>query len=185
MNHSTPAEDEAALAARLRALIRDVPDFPRPGILFRDITPLLADPAGFQAAVGWLAGRLSAAGAEAILAIESRGFIFGAAAADRLGLPLHLVRKPGKLPRRAHRISYTLEYGEDTLELHEDVIVPGRRYAIVDDLVATGGTAAAVVRLVRQQGGTLAECAFLVELAALGGRPRLGEVPVSSLVVYR
>jgi adenine phosphoribosyltransferase len=181
----TRPNDEAALAADLRVLIRDVADFPRPGILFRDITPLLAHPAGFQAAVGWLAGRLAAAGAEAILAIESRGFIFGAAAADRLGLPLHLVRKPGKLPRRAHRISYTLEYGEDTLELHEDVIVPGRGYAVVDDLIATGGTAAAVARLVRQQGGSLVECVFLVEIEPLGGRKMLGEAPVSSLVVYR
>jgi adenine phosphoribosyltransferase len=184
MNHPLTPGDEATLAASLRPLIRDVPDFPRPGILFRDITPLLAEPPAFQAAVGWLAGRLAATGTQAILAIESRGFIFGAAVADRLGLPLHLVRKPGKLPRRAHRISYTLEYGEDTLELHEDVIVPGRRYAIVDDLVATGGTAAAVAQLVRQQGGTLVECVFLVELLPLGGRRMLGEVPVSSLITY-
>lgn len=185
MSRPTRAGAESALAEQLRALIQDVPDFPRPGIRFRDITPLLANPAAFRAAVDWLADRLAAAEAGAILAIESRGFIFGAAAADRLGLPLHLVRKPGKLPRRTHRISYTLEYGKDTLELHDDVIVPGQRYAIVDDLVATGGTAAAVARLVRKQGGTLVKCAFLVELEPLGGRALLGEVPVSSLVVYR
>jgi len=173
-----------AAAVTLGRHIRDVPDFPQPGIVFKDITPLLADPLAFGMAIDWLADCLAASGAGHILAIESRGFIFGAAVADRLGLPLQLVRKPGKLPRPTVGADYALEYGSDRLELHEDVVESGQRYALVDDLLATGGTAAAVARLVQQQGGELACCAFLIELEFLGGRGQLQQTPVSSLLRY-
>ena len=132
----------------ISALIQDVPDFPKPGILFKDITPLLADGAGFRAAIDLLAERAALFDANGILAIESRGFIFGAALAAHLGLPLHLVRKRGKLPRASVTVSYSLEYGLDHLEMHTDAVQPGDRYLVVDDVIATGGTAAAVSKLV-------------------------------------
>ncbi len=169
---------------RVRGLIADVPDFPKPGIVFKDITPLLADPEGFGAAVEKMAEGAAPLAADALLAIESRGFIFGAALAQRLGLPLHLVRKRGKLPRAALSIRYELEYGFDHLEVHTDVVRPGGRYLIVDDLIATGGTAAAVAKLVREQGGVVAGYAFLIELAFLDGRKVLEEAPVVSLLTY-
>jgi adenine phosphoribosyltransferase len=162
----------------------DVPDFPRPGIVFKDITPLLADPAAFSATVLMLAASLRRHRAEQILAIESRGFLFGAALALELKLPLHLVRKPGKLPRPTVGIDYELEYGSDRLEAQRDVLQPGARFAIVDDVIATGGTAAAVAGLVLREGGRLACAAFLVELGFLGGRERLAAMPVESLVRY-
>ncbi len=168
----------------LRKFIVDVPDFPKPGIIYKDITPLLADPSAFALAVELLAERLIDTCANEILAIESRGFIFGAAVANRLSLPLHLVRKEGKLPRATIGINYALEYGADRIELHDDVLTADRRYAIVDDLIATGGTAAATAALVRQQGADLACCAFVVELAFLHGRDRLGECRVESLLEY-
>lgn len=168
----------------LKRFIRDVPDFPKPGIVFKDITPLLADPAAFKASVSLLGERLQAAGAREILAIESRGFIFGAALAERLAWPLYVVRKPGKLPRATVGMDYELEYGSDRVELHHDVVQAGRHFAIVDDLIATGGTAGAVARLVEQQGGKVSCCAFLIELGFLAGRKRLSGYRVESLINY-
>jgi adenine phosphoribosyltransferase len=168
----------------IRALIKDVPDFPRPGVLFKDITPVLAEPAAFRAVVEHLAEKTAALRADAILAIESRGFIFGAALAHFLGMPLQLVRKRGKLPRAALSVRYELEYGFDHLEVHEDAIVAGRRYVILDDVIATGGTAAAVAQLVEQQRAVVAGCVFLIELDFLAGRERLAAHPVVSLIHY-
>ena len=168
----------------IKSLIVDVPDFPKPGIVFKDITPLLESPAAFRAAIGELAQRCEGLRADGILAIESRGFIFGAALAQRLGLPLELVRKRGKLPRRSLRVSYALEYGVDHLEIHEDALKRGGRYLIVDDVIATGGTAAAVASVVAQQGASVAACLFLIELKFLGGREKLGGLPVVSLISY-
>lgn len=169
----------------LRSFIRDVPDFPRPGVIFKDITPLLEDPPAFALAVQALAARIAPTEPRGLLAVESRGFLFGAGAALELGLPLHLLRKRGKLPRASVAATYQLEYGEDRLELHADVIVPGNRYAVVDDLIATGGTASAASGLVERQGGTVACCAFVIELEFLDGRARLNGRTVESLLVYR
>jgi adenine phosphoribosyltransferase len=168
----------------IQSFIKDVPDFPKPGIVFKDITPLLANPAAFRAAIDALAERVAALSVDGILAIESRGFIFGAALAQTLALPLQLVRKRGKLPRKSISIRYELEYGFDHLEVHEDAIEAGGRYLIVDDVIATGGTAAAVAQLVTQQRATAAACVVLVELAFLDGRAKLGGVPVVSLITY-
>ena len=168
----------------IQALIKDVPDFPKPGIIFKDITPLLANPAAFAAAIDQLAERVAHLSADGVLAIESRGFIFGAALAQRLQLPLQLVRKRGKLPRETHSVRYELEYGFDHLELHKDALRPGGRYLIVDDLIATGGTAAAVAELVAQQNGSVVACAFLIELTFLHGRRRLAGHTVVSLIRY-
>jgi adenine phosphoribosyltransferase len=176
----TAASELAAIAA----LVHDVPDFPKPGIVFKDITPLLADAAAFTAAIEALGRRIVRHAPQGIVAIESRGFIFGAALALKLGLPLLPVRKPGKLPRRTVSVAYQLEYGSDAIEMHHDAIEPGRRYAVVDDVIATGGTAAAAADLVVRQGGTLACCAFLIELGFLGGRLRLGAAPVEALLQY-
>jgi len=170
--------------AEIKALIVDVPDFPKPGIVFKDITPLLQNPAAFRAAIELLAERCEGLRADGILAIESRGFIFGAALAQRLGLPLELVRKRGKLPRRSLRVSYELEYGVDHLEIHEDALKRGGRYLIVDDVIATGGTAAAVAELVARQGGAVAACAFLIELTFLAGREKLAGQKIVSLISY-
>jgi adenine phosphoribosyltransferase len=168
----------------IRARIKDVPDFPKPGIIFKDITPLLADPLAFRATIDRLAEPLAAFPADGVLAIESRGFIFGTALAQRLAMPLQLVRKRGKLPRATLSIRYELEYGFDHLELHADAIRPGGRYLIVDDLIATGGTAAAVVELVAGQRASVAACAFLIELEFLGGRRKLDGHQVVSLLRY-
>ena len=158
---------------RLRALVRDVPDFPKPGILFRDITPLLLDPQAFEAAIEAMAEPFRERGVERLLAIESRGFLFGAPLAKLLGVGLALVRKKGKLPYDTHEARYELEYGVDAVEMHVDAVTSGQRVLVVDDLIATGGTAAAAARLVEQQGGTVAVCAFVIELEALDGRARL------------
>jgi adenine phosphoribosyltransferase len=165
-------------------LIRDVPDFPKPGIVFKDITPLLADPDGFNTTVEWMAETVREANADGILAIESRGFIFGAALARELRLPLQLVRKQGKLPREVVSQAYALEYGLDHIEMHTDVIVSGARYLLVDDVVATGGTAAAVARLVERQNATLAACVFLMELTFLNGRDAIGNYPIHAMLSY-
>jgi adenine phosphoribosyltransferase len=170
--------------ADIKALIVDVPDFPKAGIVFKDITPLLENPIAFRAAIELLAQRCEGLRADAILAIESRGFIFGAALAYRLGLPLELVRKRGKLPRRALSVGYALEYGVDHLEIHEDALKRGGRYLIVDDVIATGGTVAAVAELVARQGATIAACAVLIELTFLAGRARLGDQEIVSLISY-
>ncbi len=168
----------------IKSLIVDVPDFPKAGIVFKDITPVLSHPAAFKAVVEQLADRAADLRADAVLAIESRGFLVGAPLAQRLGLPLHLVRKRGKLPRAAITVRYELEYGFDHLEMHSDAIRRGGRYLIVDDVMATGGTAAAVANLVAQHGATVAACLFMIELTFLAGRAKLASVPVESLITY-
>jgi len=168
----------------IKSLIVDVPDFPKPGIVFKDITPVLANPAAFKAVIEHLAEHGASLRCDAVLAIESRGFILGAPLAQRLALPLHLVRKRGKLPRAAFSVRYELEYGFDHLEVHADAIRKGGQYLIVDDVIATGGTAAAVATLVAQQGATVAACLFLIELTFLAGRDKLAGLKVESLIRY-
>ncbi|MGH8279849.1 MAG: adenine phosphoribosyltransferase [Gammaproteobacteria bacterium] len=168
----------------LRRYIRDVPDFPKPGVVFRDITPLLADAASFHYAVQQLGKRVQQHQPAGIVAVESRGFLIGAALAYQLGLPLQLVRKPGKLPYHTISTAYALEYGEGRLEAHADAFTAGRRYAVVDDLVATGGTAAATAALMEARGAHVACCGFIIELAFLNGRQKLARYPVESLLVY-
>lgn len=170
------------LAERLRAAVRDVPDFPKPGILFKDITPALADPALFLEVV--LALARHGAGADVVVGIESRGFLFAAPLALELGCGFVPFRKPGKLPYRTARIEYGLEYGNDALEAHTDGIRPGDRVLIVDDVLATGGTAAAAAELVRRMGGQPLSALFVLELGFLAGRGRLGALPVHSLLRY-
>lgn len=172
------------MSADFKSYIRDVPDFPRPGVIFRDISPLLAEPRAFRAAVAQLGLAVQRHRADALVAVEARGFIFGAALAQHLGLPLHLVRKRGKLPPRTADIRYALEYGEDRLEVREDAVHPQRRYAVIDDVLATGGTVAATVGLLRGLGGQIACCAMLIELAFLLGRAKLPDVAVESLIIY-
>ncbi|MFO0681835.1 MAG: adenine phosphoribosyltransferase [Sandaracinus sp.] len=169
---------------KLETFIHDVPDFPKPGIVFKDITPLLASPEAYRAAIDGLAEHARALGAERIVGIESRGFLFGAPLATKLGLPFVPVRKPGKLPRRSLRESYALEYGTDALEMHEDALPAGARTVIVDDVLATGGTAAAVDALVRRAGAEPVGALFLIELAFLAGVSKLGAVPARALVRY-
>jgi adenine phosphoribosyltransferase len=163
--------------------IRDVPDFPKPGIVFKDITPLLADGGAFRAAIDALVepyrGRV-----DMVLGIESRGFIVGSAAAYALGTGIAVVRKPGKLPYRTHRANYALEYGTDGLEIHHDAIGNGHRVLLVDDLLATGGTAGAAIQLVERCGGRVVACAFLIELGFLDGRSRLRGHEVHALMAY-
>ncbi|MBX3468147.1 MAG: adenine phosphoribosyltransferase [Planctomycetes bacterium] len=171
----------------IKRLIRDVPDFPKPGILFKDVTPLLADAAALSRVVDALAEPYRQGGAptvDRVLGIESRGFIFGTPVAQRLGVGFAPIRKPGKLPWRTVSESYALEYGEDRIELHEDAVHKGERVLIVDDLLATGGTLTAACRLVERLGGQVAGCAVVIELGFLDGRKRLGERPVHSLVTY-
>ena len=168
----------------IKALVKDVPDFPKPGIVFKDITPLLSNPRAFAAITDLLAERTKAYRPGAILAIESRGFIFGAALADRLGVPMQLVRKRGKLPRETVSVEYDLEYGTDHVEMHSDAIEKGGRYVIVDDVIATGGTAAADAKLVAEQGGIVAACLFVLELRYLNGRHRLDGNVVESLITF-
>jgi adenine phosphoribosyltransferase len=175
-----PVLDEA----RLRDLIRPIPDFPSPGILFRDITPLLHDPDALRATNDALADAGRALDTTVVAGVEARGFIFGVPVAERLGAPFVPVRKPGKLPGKRASVFYELEYGQGSLELHHDPSVEGQRVLIVDDLLATGGTAAATARLVEELGGTVAGFAFVIELVDLGGRARLDGHTVRSLVTY-
>jgi len=168
----------------LKARIRNVPDFPKAGILFYDITTLLQDPAGFRGAVDSLAAPFSDQRIDIVVGIESRGFIFGAAVADRIGAGFTPVRKPGKLPSRTVRASYALEYGTDSLEMHDDAISGGQRVLIVDDLLATGGTASATTELVKRLGGQVHALAFLIELVALNGRARLPGERVHTVLKY-
>ncbi len=165
----------------LTRFLRDVPDFPKPGILFKDITPMLASPAAMQAAIDELA-RLDVGPIGKVAAIESRGFLFGMPLAMRLGVGFVPVRKPGKLPWKTNRVEYVLEYGTDAIEIHQDAIDRGERVLLVDDVLATGGTMAAALQLVEACGGVVAACAFVVELGFLGGRSRLGAHRVESLV---
>jgi adenine phosphoribosyltransferase len=165
-------------------MIRDVPDFPRPGIIFKDVTPLLADAGLFKSAVEAMVAPFAAMGVTHVVAIESRGFIFGAPAALALDAGLAPVRKVGKLPHRTHRVEYALEYGSDALEIHGDAFERGARVLIVDDVLATGGTAAAARDLTAALGATLVGYSFLIELGFLGGRSRLGPAPAASVVTY-
>ncbi|WP_295614304.1 adenine phosphoribosyltransferase [Chamaesiphon sp. GL140_3_metabinner_50] len=168
----------------LKNLIRDIPDFPKPGILFRDITTLLRDPAGLKYSIDTLADKVVDLQPQYIVGMESRGFIFGAALAYQMGIGFIPVRKPGKLPAAVRSIDYALEYGTDRLEIHADAFTPGNRILIVDDLIATGGTAAATAKLLQELGGELVGCAFVIELDALNGRSHLPNVPIISLVHY-
>ncbi|MBE7558796.1 adenine phosphoribosyltransferase [bacterium] len=168
----------------LSAHIRDVPDFPVEGILFKDITPLLGHPAAFATAVDRLAEAVKEVRPELVVAMEARGFIFAAPLAYKLGLPFVPVRKPGKLPAETVSISYELEYGTDTLEMHKDAIPAGARVLVVDDLLATGGTAHGVVELVRKVGGDVVGLAFVIELASLEGRKKFADLPLFSLIRY-
>lgn len=170
-------------AEEIKKLIRNVPDFPKAGIMFRDFTPLIADPRGFAAVIDQLAepylGKI-----DAVVGIESRGFVVGSPLAYRLGVGLTIVRKPGKLPADTIDESYDLEYGSATLQIHRDALHPGARVLIADDLLATGGTADAAVKLARRAGGEVVGCAFVVELTGLQGRARLKPVNCFSLVQY-
>ena len=168
----------------LRETIRDVPDFPKPGILFKDITPLLGDSAALKAAVQALAAPYRDASLTAVAAVESRGFIFASAVALELGCGFVPLRKPNKLPAETTSATYELEYGTDTIEVHVDAIDPGDRVAIIDDVIATGGTAAAAVELVETLGGNLVGISFLIDLAFLGGTAKLGDYPIHSVITY-
>jgi adenine phosphoribosyltransferase len=171
-------------AIDLRSLIRDVPDFPKAGILFRDVTPLLGNGPAFRACIRQLCQRLAPARPQAIAGIEARGFIFGAAVATELGLGFVPIRKPGKLPWRTLKESYALEYGTDALEVHADALTSGTRVALVDDLLATGGTAGAAIKLLRGLGADVVAAAFVIELAFLKGRAQMGEVFCEVLISY-
>jgi len=168
----------------LKEKIRHVPDFPKAGILFYDITTLLRDPDGFRAVVDSLALPFTSAAIDVVVGIESRGFILGGAVADRVGAGFSPVRKPGKLPSTTVSESYALEYGTDSLEIHQDAVSPGQRVLIVDDVIATGGTAKATTALVRRLGGTVHGLAFLIELVALNGRGQLAGESVFSVLKY-
>jgi len=168
----------------LKELIREVPDFPKPGILFYDLTTLLKDPAGFHSLVDKLCGHYAGKHVDAVIGIEARGFILAPALAFRLDVGFVPVRKPGKLPGKTASVTYQLEYGTDTLEIHQDAIKPGQRVLISDDLLATGGTAAATVALVRKVGGEIAGASFAVELTFLNGRARLPGIDVFSMIQY-
>ena len=168
----------------LKTRIRHVPDFPKPGILFYDVTTLLRDPQGFKLAIDAMSEPYRGAGISLVVGIESRGFILGAAVADRIGAGFIPVRKVGKLPSKTIRVSYDLEYGSDSLEMHSDAVEPGQRVLIVDDLLATGGTARATVDLVRQLGGDVHGVAVLIELVGLNGRAKLEGENVRAVLQY-
>jgi adenine phosphoribosyltransferase len=172
------------ILARLRAAVRDVPDFPKPGIIFKDITPVLSDAVLFNDVVEHLADAMRTHDVSVVAGIESRGFIFGAPLANRLGAGFVPIRKPGKLPAARVRIEYALEYGTDALEAHADAIAPGQRVLIVDDVLATGGTAAAAAKLVEQLKGHVIGFCILIELGFLDGRAKLGRAPLHTLITY-
>ena len=174
----------APVSAAIRQAIRDIPDFPRPGIVFKDITPLLANGQLFRQTIDALGERYQDQQIDTVLGIESRGFIIGSALAYRLGAGFSVVRKPGKLPYETHSTTYQLEYGTDKLEIHVDGLSKNARVVIADDLIATGGTAKATAELVTKLGGTVVECAFVIELAFLNGRDRLRPHGVFSLLKY-
>ncbi len=166
------------------ALVRDVPDFPKEGILFKDITPVLEDPKALREVVSKMAENARSVGADVIVGIESRGFLFGVPVALELDLPFALARKLGKLPAEKIREEYALEYGTNTIEMHTDAIKPGQKAYLVDDLLATGGTAAAAARLVQRLGGEVVGYGFLIELSFLDGRKVLNDAPVAALLEY-
>lgn len=164
--------------------IRDVPDFPKEGILFRDVTPLLADPRAFRVAIDRMSEPFVGERIDKVVGIESRGFFLGGPVALALAAGLVIVRKPGKLPWKTRAVSYELEYGSDTVEMHVDAVAEGERVLVVDDLIATGGTAGATVKLIEEAGAEVVACTFLVELDALAGRKQLGADRVHSLIHY-
>lgn len=168
----------------LKSLIRDIPDFPKPGILFRDITTLLRDPEGLRYTIDTLAEKCAPFSPDYIVGMESRGFIFGAPLAYKLGVGFVPVRKPGKLPAAVHTVEYELEYGVDRLQIHQDALHPGSRVLVVDDLMSTGGTACANASLVNQTGCELVGFAFIIELKDLAGRQKLPDVPIVTLIEY-
>jgi adenine phosphoribosyltransferase len=168
----------------LAGCIRDVPDFPKPGILFKDITPLLSDPRAFNLCLDAMAERYDGVPLDVIVGIEARGFIFGAALASRMRKAFVPARKPGKLPASRQRVEYQLEYGTDAIEMHTDSIAPAARVLVVDDLLATGGTASATCELVQKLGGQVVGASFVIELTFLPGRERMRPIAVSSLVQY-
>ena len=170
--------------ALLQSLIRNIPDFPQPGVQFKDITPILASGPGFKASIDLFVAECKDVGAQKIVGIDARGFLFGAAAAYALGVGFIPVRKKGKLPFQTRSHSYTLEYGSNTVEMHEDALEAGERVVLIDDLLATGGTAAAAVHLVRELGGEVTKALFLIELDFLEGRKLLTDVPVKSFLRY-
>jgi adenine phosphoribosyltransferase len=171
-------------AEELKGFIRDVPDFPSPGVLFRDITPLLSDGGAWSRAVDHVAAAIGSLGADKVAGIEARGFMLGAAAAARLNLGFVPIRKAGKLPCATRSVTYDLEYGRDTLEVHSDAAGPHERLVIVDDVLATGGTAAAAARLVDALGAQATGLVVLIELSFLAGRSRLGDLPVEAVLTY-
>jgi len=170
--------------AALRAAIRDVADFPKPGIIFKDITPILADPKLFHDSISLLAATAGDQHIDRVVGIDARGFIFAAAVADRIGAGFVPVRKKGKLPWKTRQTAYALEYGEAVVELHEDAVKPGEKVLLVDDLLATGGTAAAAVQLLDELGADLVAIAFLIELGFLKGRSRISNHSVHSILTY-
>jgi adenine phosphoribosyltransferase len=169
---------------QLKAKIRNIPDFPKPGILFYDITTLLRDGPGFRMAIDAIADPFKGQAIDAVVGMESRGFIFGAAVADRLGIGFIPVRKPGKLPAKTVKVTYDLEYGSDCLEMHCDAVEAGTRVIVVDDLLATGGTAKATVQLLKGQGAIIVGVSFLIELVDLGGRAKLAGEQVTAVLAY-
>lgn len=176
---------ESELVSRLKKAIRDIPDFPKPGIVFKDITPLLAEHATFKLALDALIESIPRRRVDKVVGIDARGFIFGAAVADRLGAGFVPLRKKGKLPHQTHEESYSLEYGEATIEVHKDAVHPGESVWLVDDLLATGGTAAAAVRLLNRLPCDLIAASFLIELSFLGGRAKLqDQTNVHAIVTY-
>lgn len=169
---------------RLKTIIRDVPDFPKKGIVFKDITTLLQDAKSYQKMIDLISNRYIGERIDKVIGVEARGFIIGSAMAYKLGAGVVLVRKPGKLPAETFSKTYSLEYGTDTLEIHKDAIKPGERILIADDLLATGGTMAAVVELIKSMGGEIVECCFMAELEFLNGRKKLPEGKVFSLLNF-
>jgi adenine phosphoribosyltransferase len=181
---SEPATTEGRNPLSLASLIRSIPDFPKPGIVFRDITPMLADPAGLDSAVRALTEMTSDLRPDVVIGAEARGFLFGPALARELGAGFVLARKPGALPSETIRAEYALEYGTSVLELHSDAITPGSRVLVHDDLLATGGTARALCSLAEELGGEVVGCAFLIELAFLPGRAALAPHEARALITY-
>jgi adenine phosphoribosyltransferase len=172
------------LTAQLRSSIRDVPDFPKPGIAFKDITPVLADGRLFRSVTDRFAEELKGLGVTKIVGIDARGFIFAGAVASQLGLGFIPIRKKGKLPWKTRSASYQLEYGESVVEIHVDAVKKGEKVALIDDVLATGGTAAAAIKLLEECGAVVVRAEFLMELGFLAGREKLGGTPLVSLVIY-
>ena len=178
------SQNSSALAKRLDAKVRDIPEFPKPGIVFKDITPMLQDAETLKLACGELAEPFRGQAIDLVVGIESRGFIFGPPVALALGVGFQIARKAGKLPWRTVAESYELEYGSEQIEMHQDAVLADQRVLLLDDVSATGGTAAATARLVQRMGGKIVGCSFLIELEFLGGRQQLGSMPVHSVLRY-